>query len=242
MIGGIAAAAILVLSGAVTAVMLTHTSTLPPAGSGAAPAPAPASTTEAAPATDVPASALKGLLLTSAEIPGNAAGDDVVLEQEKTDLLDDSATIDAKDCLSAWAPAQAPVYAGSGFTGADVQILRGLNKQQWQAGVIQAAVSFPTAAQAQQFVAAQTPQWGGCANRQFTVSPPGAAPQTWTFAEPKTADATTTLQANLAGGGTCQRAIAVRGNVVIDVQACHAEPSDQAAAIVAAISAKIPKQ
>jgi serine/threonine-protein kinase len=222
--------------------MLSQAGTSTPASSGAVPASASPSTSEAAPATDVPASALKGLLLASAEIPGNAAGDDVVLEQDTPHLFDDSATIDAKECLSAWAAAQAPVYAGSGFTGADVEVLRGLNKQQWQAGVIQAAVSFPSGAQAQQFVAAQTQQWGGCANRQVAVTPPGAAAQAWTFAEPKTADDTPTLQANLADGGSCQRALAARGNVVIDVQACHAQPSDQAGAIVAAISAKVPKQ
>jgi hypothetical protein len=127
------------------------------------------------------------------------------------------------------------------FHRADVQVLRRLNKQQWQAGVIQAAVSFPSGAQAQQFVAAQTQQWGGCANRQVAVTPPGAPALAWTFADPKTADSRTTLQANLAGG-SCQRALAARGNVVIDVQACHAQPSDQASAIVAAISAKVPKQ
>ena len=241
LIGGIAAA-VLAVGGTVTVVMLSQSGTSTPASSDAVPASASPSTSEAAPATDVPASALTGLLLASAEIPGNAAGDDVVLEQNTPNLPDDSATIDAKECLSAWAPAQAPVYAGSGFTGADVQFLRGLNKQQWQAGVIQAAVSFPSGTQAQQFVAAQTQQWGGCANRQVAVTPPGAAAQAWTFAEPKTADGTTTLQANLAGGGSCQRALAARGNVVIDVQACHAQPSDQAGAIVAAISAKVPKQ
>src|SRR6201999_1353913 len=119
----------------------------------------------APPATDVPASALKGLLLTSAEIPGNLAGDAVVLAQDKADFLDDSATIDAKDCLGAWAPAQGPVYAGSGDTGVAAQIFRSLNKQQWQAGVIQAAVAFPAPTQAEQFVAGQTQQWGACAGR-----------------------------------------------------------------------------
>jgi eukaryotic-like serine/threonine-protein kinase len=238
-IGGIAAA-VLAVGGTVTAVTLTQSGgTAPAAGPGASHA---GSTAEAPPATDVPTSALKGLLLTSSEIPGNLAGDTVVLSQDKPDLLDDSGTIDANDCLGAWAPAQGPVYANSGYSGAAVQIFRALNKQQWQAGVIQAAVSFPAPAQAQQFVSGQALQWSSCAGRKVVIAPPGTPAQTWTFGEVKNAGSTMTLDASLDGGGSCQRALAARGNVVIDVQACHADPSDQAGEMISAISAKVPRQ
>ena len=68
----------------------------------------------------------------------------MVLEQDGTDLLNDSATIDNHACLSAWAPAQQPVYANRGYTGAAVQVLRTLYRNMLQNSVIQAVVFFPT--------------------------------------------------------------------------------------------------
>jgi hypothetical protein len=57
-------------------------------------------------------------------IPGNTGEGSVVLEQDGTDRLNDSATIYNQDCLNAWAPAQQPVYANRGCTGAAVLVLR----------------------------------------------------------------------------------------------------------------------
>ena len=69
---------------------------------------------QAPPATDVAAPALRSILLTAAEIPGNTGVGALVLEKDSADLLNDSATIDNQPCLGAWAPAQQPVYADSG--------------------------------------------------------------------------------------------------------------------------------
>jgi eukaryotic-like serine/threonine-protein kinase len=88
-------------------------------------------------------SALRSILLTINEILGNTGDGAVVLEQDGADLLNDSATIDNQDCLSAWAPAQQPVYADRGYTGAAVQVLRALHRKVWQDSVTQAVVSFP---------------------------------------------------------------------------------------------------
>ena len=78
-----------------------------------------------APATDVPASALRSILLTAAQVPGNTGDTAVVLERDSTDLLDDAAQVDNADCLAAWASAQQASYADSGYTGAAVQSFAG---------------------------------------------------------------------------------------------------------------------
>jgi serine/threonine-protein kinase len=84
------------------------------------------------PATDVPTSALRSILLTAAEIPDNTGDSAVVLERDGTDLLNDSAQVDNADCLGAWAAAQQPTYVDSGYTGAAVQVLPQAGMQTFQ--------------------------------------------------------------------------------------------------------------
>jgi hypothetical protein len=84
------------------------------------------------PATDVPSSALRSILLTATEIPGNTGDSAVVLESDGADLLNDSAQVDNADCLGAWAAAQQPTYADSGYTDAAVQVLRAINQTETQ--------------------------------------------------------------------------------------------------------------
>lgn len=118
--------------------------------SAAAEAPSASTTAQAPVATDVPASALRSILLTASQIPGNTGAGALVLAQDGADLLNDSATIDDQACLSAWAPAQQPVYANpgplakGGVQGAAVQELRSVNAKPLQNSVVQAAVAMPS--------------------------------------------------------------------------------------------------
>ena len=197
------------------------------------------------PATDVPASALRSILLPADGVGDDGSGGPLVLEQDGTDLLDDSATLSAPDCLAAWAPAQQPVYVDSGWSAAAVQVLRGFNKRSWQDSVIQAAVTFPAKPErkAGLFLVAQQDQWGLCGGREFVVTPPGEAPQTWTFAQPVNVAGVLTISATMrGGGGSCQRGMVIRGNVVIDVRQCRSVGGNDVAGLVAGISDRVPKQ
>jgi len=203
------------------------------------------STEAGPPATDVPASALRSILLPADGVGDDGSGGPLVLEQDGTELLDDSATINAPDCLAAWAPAEQPVYADSGWTAAAVQVLRGFNKRIWQDSVTQAAVTFPARPQrkAGLFLVNQQQQWGLCGGREFVVTAPGEAPQTWTFGQPTNVAGVLTIQATLnGGGGSCQRGLVVRGNVVIDVRQCRSGGVNDVSALVAGISSRVPKQ
>jgi eukaryotic-like serine/threonine-protein kinase len=119
-------------------------------------------------------SALRSILLATNEIPGNTGDGAVVLEQDGTDLLNDSATIDNHACLSAWAPAQQPVYANRGYTGAAVQVLRTLYRNMLQNSVIQAVVFFPNQDAASLPLQPQRQQWQGCVGKTVTITPAGA--------------------------------------------------------------------
>jgi serine/threonine-protein kinase len=219
-----------------------------PRSSGSA-APQSPGSPQAPPATDVPASALRSILLTAAEIPGNTGAGALVLEMDSADLLNDSATIDNQQCLGAWAPAQQPVYANSGPlapggpTGAAVQVLRSVNAKAWQNSVIQAAVAMPNQLSAVGMVQTLQRQFQLCEGKAVTVTPPGEVAQTWDFGQPATMAGAVTLVATLRGGeGSCQRGIADVGNVVIDIRLCRPPGTDDVTALVNATANKVPRQ
>ncbi len=238
---GALAAVILLVAATVTVIAWPRGDSAP----GTASKPTSSSTPpQGPPATDVGPLALRSILLTAAEVPGNTGEHAIVLERDGTDLLDDSATIDNRDCLSAWAPAQQPVYAGSGYTGAAVQVLREVNASITQNSLIQSVASFESQDKAVTFVQAQQRQWTMCSSRSATVTPTGEAPQMAIFGLPLTNAGAITLNITLGAPSptpNCQRGIAARGNVVIDVRQCRSGGND-ATAIVASIADKVPRQ
>ena len=252
-----AAAAVVVLVAASVTVMLSRgspssgspPSSNPASSTSADGAPTSADAAEGPPATDVPASALRSILLTAAEIPGNTGPGSLVLEKDTTDLLNYSATVDNQDCLGAWAPAQQPVYANSGPlapngpTGTAVQVLRSMAGTEWQDSVIQSAASMPSQLAAVAVVQHMQRQFQQCEGSAIVVTPEGEPPQTWDFAKPATMGGAVTLKMTMSGGGGfCQRGLAATGNVVIDIRECRPQDDTDVAALVVATSNKVPRK
>jgi serine/threonine-protein kinase len=203
-----------------------------------APTAAPSPTLSGAFATDVSGPQLRSILLSATDIPGG-----LTLESDGADFLTDAGTVAPTDCLGSWAPAQQGTYAGSGATAVAVQSLRAMGSTASQDGVVQAAVAFSTPMQAGSFLVTQRGQWGVCGNQTVTVTPPAAPPQTWNFASSVPANGVVTLEATLAGGGgSCQRGIQVRGNVILDVRQCHPAGGNNVVALVNAMAAKVPRK
>ena len=139
------AAVMVLVAGIVTVVVWPRGETAPPAATRSAAGakqPPNSGSAQAPPATDVPAETLRSILLTASQITADTGGDPVVLKEDRHDLFDDSATIDARECLGAWAPAQPQVYTqqrpyeGGGSTSVAAQVLRAMNKKVWQDGVM----------------------------------------------------------------------------------------------------------
>jgi hypothetical protein len=252
-------AVVVVVAGIVTVVVWPRVGSGPPpaAGSNARAPHAPAAASpRAAHATDVPAEALRSILLTAPQIAAETGGEPVVLEQDSRELFDDSATVDTKGCLSAWAPAQRLVYTArpdylhSAVAGVAAQVLRAMNRKVWQDSVIQAGVTFASGSsrftsqdQATVFVQDQQRQWEACAGKAIIVTPPGEAPQTWEFGQPEIAAGVFTLGVALrGGGGSCQRGMIVAGNVVIDIRQCRSQGGSEVSALVSATADKVPRQ
>ena len=133
-------------------------------------------------------------------------------------------------------PYKMPVYAGSGFTG-----VRG---QEMNAGdnayrIYEAAVSFPTADNAQAFVAAQADKWRACNGLAVTLTTPNGIGH-WIFgsltgAAPKIMQ----LRTRKDGASACQRVLSAVSDVVLDVRACAPGIQDQGGQIADAMAANV---
>lgn len=214
--------------------------------------------------------ALAGLLLTPAELDG-VLGVTGTKSKEKIDKpYDDNAKQQfpngwkfPDDCIYGLNPAEASVYANSGFTavtGEDDVAALPPEANQPDPEVTQAVVLFPSADKANAFFTASAQKWPACNNREFTTPGSGDAPEMkWKMGTATNANGvlsntlSLTIASNSPGntppptGGTlptiaCQRALTVRNNVVIDASACRQDPADQAVKVVGQIGAKVDKQ
>jgi eukaryotic-like serine/threonine-protein kinase len=187
--------------------------------------------------------ALSGLLLPPKQVAGLMGADTLVQESFADTVIDDSPKLMQKDCIGVAAPDQRLVYAGTGWTGARSQALRTAGDGPRAFGVIQAVIALPSADEAKKLLAAQKSQWTSCAGRTLTlVFPTPPTPQRWTVGTPADTDGTLTTTQEMQGGRgmECQRALAVRNNVAIDISACRYDVTNQAVDILNAIAAKIP--
>jgi hypothetical protein len=192
-------------------------------------------TTPTAPPLKEPA--LDAFLLTPEQVNAAMGATDMAITKSHATMSDDSATMEPKECLAIDGAVQAPVYAGSGYSAERDQTLQeGDNFAHY---VAQAVVLFPTANQAGAFFTASSQQWANC--HQYTHTQSGSE---WTVGPISNADGilstiATQQNANAPGWG-CGRALALRNNVIVDVNTCSANPADSAVNIANQIAAKIP--
>lgn len=116
--------------------------------------------------------------------------------------------------------------------------------------VSQLVVLFPSAKEANAFFTTSTQRWPACANRQGTIPGDADNPEIqWTVGAVANTNGVlstpTTVTASKNGSTltqNCQRALTVRNNVVIDVDACRKDPGDLAVTIANQIAGKVDKQ
>ncbi len=201
-------------------------------------APSPVPTTQPAPP---PGPKLEGLLLSPEQINAAMGVTAMAVTETYTAMTDVGANVsNNKACLPLVAPAEASVYAGSGWSA-----MHGQNTTQQPPpgkGVDEYVVSFPSAQDAAAFFNASAQRWPGCANQQIpyangVVSTVGAVSNT-----------NDTLSAPITQKSTdgrlvlIQRALTVANNVVIDVWVGGLDwnAPDFAAIIAHEIAAKVP--
>ncbi|UGT93764.1 sensor domain-containing protein [Mycobacterium ostraviense] len=245
-IAAIGAASVAVILVVVTiTVLLTNRRGPKPGHSAAPPAPSavlPPSTSPPPPLTTP--EQLDGILLSAADI--NAVMGASTMETMETGYRLDPTPIKLShpECQGALYAVQDLVYAGSGQTALRVQLVYepGRYHAHW---VTQAAVTFPSADKAHQFVQNSADKWKSCANQ--TVSATNTAGNTvkWTLASLNGEPPTITLselQLGASNNWGCQRALSAVSNVVIDVNACGYRIADEGRQLADKMVAKVQRQ
>ncbi|GFG74083.1 sensor domain-containing protein [Mycobacterium botniense] len=180
---------------------------------------------------------LKGFLLNPEQINTAMGATDMTVTKNHVAMSDDSTTMTPRECLAIDGAAQAQVYAGSGFMAVRDQTLQeGDNFAHYAE---QAVVLFPSAKQARAFFSASAQQWPACHHYTHVQSQ-----SEWTVgAISHTNDTLSTIatqQNPKPPGWACGRALAVRNNVIVDVNTCSADPKNSALDIANQIAAKVP--
>jgi hypothetical protein len=179
---------------------------------------------------------LESLLLTPAQINPLMGATGMAVIRKRDAMSDDSATMKPIECLAIDGSAQAPVYANSGFTAERDQALNDGNNFTHYAE--QAVVLFPTTKQAHVFFISSGLRWPACHHYTHTQSR-----TQWTVAPVSDANnalsTISTQQEAKTGGWACGRALAVKNNVIVDVNTCSANPASSAVDIAKQIVAKV---
>ncbi len=185
--------------------------------------------------------ALAAILLSPEDISA-VMGGSMSTSGTKTDFVRTRALDDTR-CQNPWAPADDWSYDGTPTTGVQVRTLQSADTAGPELRLVsEALITFSDIYAADAFIADSLATWKLCQNRAITITPPtGEPPSTWTFG-PAGVDqdhGTMTISRTSADGAVCQRVMAVRANVIVDVAACGYGVKDQGAQIADKLVAKI---
>lgn len=199
-----------------------------------------ATTTQPSTPKPVPTSALDGLFPTIGDV--NAVmGTTMTPHESFTATRDHRDLLPNLNCLGIWEVGEKAIYDPSGFTAIRGQVLRDPDTANWNSLVVQAVVSYPAADAANKFFADSADRWSHCSNHVVNMTQSGRSQITLTFGSlTKTDTELTMIMSSSDGGVSCQRALAVNNNIIIDISACGHTISDQANSIVGKIESRIP--
>ncbi|MGE2729008.1 sensor domain-containing protein [Mycolicibacterium vaccae] len=151
-------------------------------------------------------------------------------------LADSSSDMAPRECLAVDAAAEALVYADSGYRASLDESLN--NGDDFSHYLKQAVVLFPLVEKAEAFFNASAQQWPAC--HYYTHLQSGTE---WVPGPVSNADGVlsvvSTQQHAKAGGWACGRALALRNNVIIDINTCSANPEESAVRIAKRIAANV---
>ena len=179
---------------------------------------------------------LAGLLLSPEQVNVAMGTAGMAVTNNQTSMSDNSATLAPQECLAIDGAAEAPVYANSGYWAERDQSLN--NGDNFTHYLKQAVVLFPTVEKAGALFDASVQQWPAC--RQYTHT---QSESQWSVGQISNANgtlSTTATQQNAsAPGWGCGRALALRNNVIIDINTCSTNPADSAVKVADQIAANV---
>jgi hypothetical protein len=176
------------------------------------------------------------LLLSPEQVNAAMGATAMTVTNAQTSMSDNSATMAPPECLALDGAAEAAVYADSGLRAERDQSLN--DGDNFTHYLKQAVVLFPLVEKAGAFLEASAQQWPAC--HQYTHLQSGSQ---WSVGQISNANGTlsttaTELNASAPGWG-CGRALALKNNVIIDINTCSADPADSAVRIANQIAANV---
>lgn len=195
------------------------------------------STSEPAPApANIPDDALPGLLLSANDISGRMNKPGMTAMPTESAPLAGSVT--PPNCTGAWGPGYQATYDGSGFTA---MVIQGVFSDPTHK-LVQAVTAFPDANAAKVFYDRQVADWNACKNSHIRFEFQGASTEADLGVPSTTAGVLTmklTPTTSATEGQQCERNMALRANVIVDVRACSPTVGSSGLSIASAIADKI---
>ncbi|OBB97439.1 sensor domain-containing protein [Mycobacterium sp. 852002-40037_SCH5390672] len=214
-------------------------------------------TTTASPKTPLAQAALPDLMLSPNDIDTVLGVTGTSSDPPITKLVEDPVKREdytfPAECRYTTHAALASVYADSGSTavyGYHDQAPAPSGADQLESpDVYQFVVLFPSPEQASAFFATSAQRWPACANRQDTVPAADGKPELqWKVGQVSNANGvlSTPVTLTITSNGAsvtmpCQRALTVRSNVVIDIDACRKDVGNLGVSIANQIAGKVDK-
>jgi hypothetical protein len=151
------------------------------------------------------------------------------------------------NCLGVWQVNEAPIYESSHWKTVRQQMLRAPDTDQWDNLVVQSVVSYRTADAAKEFLTESTDRWSKCADHNVNIQLNGKTLPGWRSGDLTKTDARLAMPYTRTSGDqirSCQRALALVVNLILDIQACKPQQQTavtQAADVADKIESKLPR-
>lgn len=194
----------------------------------------------------VPAKALDPALLSAAEVD-SAMGTTGMVAHPRVDVMSDHRNLLPNlNCLGIWQVNEAGVYGKDGWVALRQELLRSPDTDAWQNLVVQSVVNYPSTDAARDFFTQSADRWSKCTDHNVNITLNDQPLPKWrSGALTKTATelAIPFTRGDAVGLASCQRALKVENNVIVDVQACTRDASTGTKAVTVAdqIAAKLPR-
>jgi hypothetical protein len=183
----------------------------------------------------VPDSALPGLLLSADDLNAIMGTSGMTPHPPVAQMGDHRNLLPNLNCLGVWQVNEAPIYDSSHWKSVRQQMFRAPDTDGWDSLVVQSVVAYRTADGAREFFTESTDRWSKCTNHNVNIQLNGQALPAWKSGDLTKTDSQLAMPYTRGSGDqtrSCQRALSVVANLILDIQAC--KPPQQSAVTQAA--------
>lgn len=193
----------------------------------------------------VPDSALDGSLLTADEANTVMGTSGMQPHPTVRQMGDHRNMLPNLNCLGVWQVNEQAIYESSHWKSLRQQMLRTPDADAWETLIVQSVVSYRTADGAREFFTESADRWSHCTNHNVNVRVNDQPLPAWKSGDLSKTDTQLAMPYTRGTGEqarSCQRALQVLSNVIIDVQACGPQSAQftKAADVAAKIGSKLP--